>query len=142
LAVWNPIPELAPVTTATVPVVTEGLVLGVHHRHGLPFPHGLTTSGLRVGGYKLIRYANGDAELYDLMADPNELDSVWGDPAYATVQRAMSRLWRQYRECRADECRVPLPESLRTDPGWLAQQDRHARSEKRAYYDTAEAPSG
>ena len=119
----------------TVPVVTEGLVLGVHHRRGIPFPHGLTTSGLRVGGYKLIRYANGDAELYDLMADPNELDSVWGDPRYAAVQREMSRLWRQYRECRGDECRVPLPADLVADPGWLARQDHTAWTEKRAYYD-------
>jgi arylsulfatase A-like enzyme len=119
----------------TVPVVTEGLVLDVHHRHGFGFPHGLTTSGLRVGGYKLIRYANGDAELYDLMADPNELNSVWDDPNYRLVRQEVSRLWRRYRECRDDACRVPLPASLQTSPTWLAEQDRHARAETKAYYD-------
>ena len=119
----------------TVPVVTEGLITDVHHEHGFAFPHGLTTSGIRVGRYKLIRYANGDAELYDLMTDPDELSSVWHDPAYRDVRTEMSRLWRQYRECAGDACRVPLPASLQTSPDWLAQQDRNARVEARAYYD-------
>ena len=119
----------------TVPVVTEGLIKDVHRRSWSDLPKGLTTSGIRTGQYKLIRYANGDNELYDLMADPNELASRYGDPRYASVQRQLVALWEQYKDCRTDGCRVPLPASLQTSPGWLAQQDRAAREQRRAYYD-------
>jgi arylsulfatase A-like enzyme len=118
----------------TVPVVTEGLITDVHRRKGSDVPAGLTTSGLRTGRYKLIRYANGDAELYDLMTDPNELASVWDDPAYASVQRQLVALWEQDKSCRGDGCRVPLPPSLQTTPDWLDGQYLNARAEQRAYY--------
>ena len=118
----------------TVPVVTEGLITDVHRRPGSGVPKGLTTSGIRVGGYKLIRYANGDAELYDLMRDPNELTSVWSDPDYATVRRQLVDLWHQYRTCRTSSCRVVLPESLQQSPDWLARQDHRARAQQKAYY--------
>jgi N-acetylglucosamine-6-sulfatase len=118
----------------TVPVVTEGLIKDVRRRPWTDLPPGLTTSGLRTGQYKLIRYANGDAELYDLMADPNELDSRYGDPRYAAVQHQLAGLWERYKNCRTDACRVPLPASLQRSPGWLAQQDHNARVQRRAYY--------
>jgi N-acetylglucosamine-6-sulfatase len=118
----------------TVPVVTEGLVLDVRRRAGSGIPRGLTTSGLRVGRYKLIRYANGDAELYDLLRDPNELESVWEDARYATVRRQLVSLWHQYKQCRGRECRAPLPVDLQESPEQLAIQDRHARAEQKAYY--------
>jgi N-acetylglucosamine-6-sulfatase len=119
----------------TVPVVTEGLITDVHRRPGSGVPPGLTTSGIRVGGYKLIRYANGDAELYDLMRDPNELTSVWSDPEYATVRRQLVDLWDNFRSCRKSACRVVMPESLQRSPDWLARQDRRARARHTAYYD-------
>jgi arylsulfatase A-like enzyme len=118
----------------TVPVVTEGLILDVHRRRGNDFPPGLTTSGIRTPRYKLIRYANGDDELYDLLRDPNELSSVWSDPAYAAIRRQLVALWEQYKECRGAACRVPLPASLQEGPQALATEDHHARREQRAYY--------
>ncbi len=118
----------------TVPVVTEGLILDVRRRPGNGLPPGLTTSGIRTPRYKLIRYANGDAELYDLLRDPNELTSVWTDPAYAGIRHQLVALWEQYKECRAAACRVPLPDSLQEDPDALAAQDRHARRERKEYY--------
>ena len=39
--------------------------------------------GLRSGGWKYLRYVNGEQELYDLQADPYELDSLAADPAQA-----------------------------------------------------------
>jgi N-acetylglucosamine-6-sulfatase len=123
-----------PDTSWTAPVVTEGLIKDVRRRSWTDLPKGLTTSGLRVGRWKLIRYANGDAELYDELADPNELASVWGDPAYAAVERELVRLWEQYKNCRGAACRVPLPPSLRESPATLAKQDQHARAEQDAYY--------
>jgi len=119
----------------TVPVVTEGLLTDVHRHPGSGVPDGFTTSGLRTGRFKLIRYANGDTELYDLMTDPNELSSVWDDPAYADVQRQLVALWDQYKTCRTDGCRVPLPRSLWTTPDWLDGQYRNAQVQQHDYYD-------
>ncbi len=119
----------------TVPVVTEGLIKDVRRRKGSDLPPGLTTSGLRTPRYKLIRYANGDAELYDLLQDPNELTSVWADPAYAGIRRQLTDLWEQYKQCRGAACRVPLPPSLWENATEMAAQDHNAHHEQRAYYD-------
>jgi N-acetylglucosamine-6-sulfatase len=119
----------------TVPVVTEGLVLDVYRRRNSGMPEGLTTSGIRTGGYKLIRYANDESELYDLMRDPNELHSLWSDPGHAEVRDQLVALWEQYKTCRRDACRAPMPLSLQKTPDWLEKQDRHATREQRAYYD-------
>jgi arylsulfatase A-like enzyme len=118
----------------TVPVVTEGLIRAVRRKAWTDLPPGLTTSGIRTGRYKLIRYANGDDELYDLMADPNELTSRYGDPRYAAVQRELIALWEQDKDCRTDGCRIALPSWLQESPGWLAEQDHVARVQHRAYY--------
>ena len=119
----------------TVPVVTEGLIKDVHRKRWTDLPPGLTTSGLRVGRWKLIRYANGDAELYDEMTDPNELTSVYSDPRYAAVRDEMARLWEQYKDCKGAACRVPLPADLQTSDTWLAGEDQHALQARRDYYD-------
>ena len=119
----------------TVPVVTEGLIKDVRRRKGTDLPPGLTTSGLRTPRYKLIRYANGDAELYDLLLDPNELTSVWNDPAYASIRQQLTDLWEQYKQCRGAGCRVPLPPSLWGHAADMAAQDANAHREERDYYD-------
>jgi N-acetylglucosamine-6-sulfatase len=129
------VPQLTgPDAAWTVPVVTEGLIKDVHVRRGSDLPRGLTTSGLRVGRWKLIMYANRDAELYDLATDPNELTSVYADPAHAAIRHQLLGLWEQYKDCRDAGCRVPLPPSLRATPDQLAELDRHALAEKRTYY--------
>lgn len=117
------------------PVVTEGLLTGVRRvdaGHGVP--RGFTTSGLRTGRYKLIRYSTGEAELYDLLTDPNELRSVWKDPAYEVVRTEMVRLWYRYKSCKQATCRELLPAHLRTTPSWLDGQYRHAVEAKASYY--------
>jgi N-acetylglucosamine-6-sulfatase len=119
----------------TVPVVTEGLIKDVKRRPWSDLPRGLTTSGLRVGGWKLIRYANGESELYDLMKDPNELTSVYDDPRHAAVRRELVDLWEQYKDCKGPSCRKPMPSNLQKSPDALARQDQHATREKSAYYD-------
>jgi len=117
-----------------VPVITEGRPSGVRPSAWSALAGGLTTSGIRTGRYKLIRYANGDSELYDLLVDPNELDSVWGKPAYARVQRQLVKLWNLRKTCRAAECRLPLPASLRSSVAALARQFAIAQEEHRSYY--------
>jgi arylsulfatase A-like enzyme len=53
-------------------------------------------AAVRSGQYMYIEYANGERELYDLEADPDELVNRASDPALATVRgdlvRRLSRL--------------------------------------------------
>jgi len=63
-----------------------------YHYYEYPAVHAVKRHfGVRNKRYKLIHYYhNIDAwELFDLEKDPNELKSVYGDPAYATVQAEM-----------------------------------------------------
>jgi N-acetylglucosamine-6-sulfatase len=119
----------------TVPVVTEGLIKRLDVTlGGFGVPQGLTTSGIRTGRYKLIRYSTGEGELYDLMRDPLELTSHFGDPEYATIQAQLESLWASYRSCETEACRVEMPAGLQTTPEWLATQFRRAQARHRAYY--------
>lgn len=98
------------------PVVLESLmqVPGYLKPHvDKRFFRGLTTSGIRLGRYKLIRYGTGETEVYDLLADPLELHSLHQD--VALTDRLMT-LWRQYATCSGAACLTPLPADLRLTP--------------------------
>lgn len=118
----------------TTPVVTEGLLTGLQRVEGSGVPAGFTSSGIRTGRYKLIRYATGEGELYDLRVDPLELHSKWKVVSYRPIRRQLLELWARYRTCRATECRVPLTATFSTTPTWLAAQDGRAVRAKREYY--------
>ncbi|MBI1356787.1 MAG: sulfatase-like hydrolase/transferase [Acidobacteria bacterium] len=48
--------------------------------------------GVRTARYKLIHYyIDGEWELFDLEKDPMEMQSVYGDPAYADIQAELTR---------------------------------------------------
>lgn len=47
-------------------------------------------NGVRTKNFKLIDFYNiGEREMYDLKADPMEMQSVYGDPKYADVQKKL-----------------------------------------------------
>lgn len=75
-------------------------------------PAGLSHSGIRTGRYKYIHYSNGDEELYDLATDPNELESLDKDPAYADLKAELVALWKKQRACEGAQCSAPLPADL------------------------------
>ncbi len=56
-----------------------------------------TFQAVRCNQWKYIEYANRDAELYDLSADPSELDNHAADPAYASTTSAMAAQLAQYK---------------------------------------------
>ena len=66
----------------------------IEHMEGFnPVP---TYCGVRTQTQKLVRYATGERELYDLTSDPQELDNVVDDPArhddVVTLQRRLDDL--------------------------------------------------
>ena len=71
--------------------------------------------GVTDGHYKLINfYENKDWEMFDLTADPNELQSIYGRKEYVGVQsrleKELARLRKHYK--------VPMkdPDSTRPKP--------------------------
>lgn len=76
---------------------------------GLP-PH----YGVRSDRYKLIRFPlSNEWELFDLKEDPHEMNSVYANPAYATVAAHMKQeLERLKRELKIPEGELPSPENV------------------------------
>ena len=126
----------------TVPVLTEALVEGTGGvdparlaRRG--FTDALTVIGVRTARYKLIRWATGAVELYDLGSDPNELHNVSRDPRYREVRRQLTSVWWQYRDCRSGACSRPLPSALQVEPDDLATLTRAQAAGVRAIFGIA-----
>ncbi len=122
----------------SVPVVTEAIADratagGTSAAIQRGFGDSRTTIGLRTARYKLIRWASGAVELYDLENDPNELSNLAGDAAYAEVRDRLTRLWWRYRDCVASECAAPLPALFRADEQETARLTRQLRTGIQAY---------
>ena len=104
----------------TAPVVTEAIADrasagGTPAAVARGFVDARTTIGLRTARYKLVRWASGAVELYDLERDPNELTNLVRDPAYAAVRDRLTRLWWRYRDCAGAACTRELPAPFRSD---------------------------
>lgn len=71
----------------------------LENKHGIYYPKGLQqqevpasvcrATMIRTAGHKLVRRTNGEHELYDLGADPQECTNVYGRPEFAPVQQAL-----------------------------------------------------
>ena len=92
------------------------------------FTDARTTIGLRTARYKLVRWASGVVELYDLERDPNELTNLVRDPAYAAVLTRLTRLWWHYADCVGAECARPLPAAFRLDADATADLTERQRA--------------
>lgn len=101
------------------PVVLEGLMpeagyLKARSREG--WDSGLDTIGIRTGRWKLIRYSTGETELYDLRADPLELNSIPLTQAPDGLAARLLQVWEDYVTCAGADCLRPLSEDLRLTP--------------------------
>ena len=69
-----------------------------------------TYSAVRTGRYTYIEYTSGQntgfQELYDLQADPFQLQNVAANPAYASVRAALDSRLDRVRTCAGSTCRV------------------------------------
>jgi len=64
-------------------------------------------SGVRTDRYTYVVWTEtGEVELYDRRADPYQLDSVAGDPAYAEIEARLARKLAKLRECAGESCNV------------------------------------
>jgi N-acetylglucosamine-6-sulfatase len=64
----------------------------------------VTFSALRTRSWFFAEYSNGDRELYDLVADPDELVNRDLDPAYAGIEADLAHRLSRLRRCRGDRC--------------------------------------
>lgn len=60
--------------------------------------------GIRSDRYTLLRWHNGDVELYDRRHDPYEVASVAGRPSYAAVQTRLTSLLDRLKSCAGRQC--------------------------------------
>jgi arylsulfatase A-like enzyme len=69
-------------------------------------PNGLTFAGLRNYRWKYIEHASGEKELYDLRSDPDELNSLQAEPAFAGLRARLAIRLARLRTCAGRGCRV------------------------------------
>jgi arylsulfatase A-like enzyme len=81
---------------------------------------------LRTGRHTYIEYGTGERELYDLNADPNQLDNVEAT-ADAALLEAMAERLAELRNCAADACRMLEDLPVEPDPTPVAE---HAAPQK------------
>ncbi|GAA3673306.1 sulfatase [Nocardioides ginsengisoli] len=75
-----------------------------------------TTIGLRVSRYSYTRFRNGGGELYDLVTDPREDHNKYWDRSYRKIRAALDELWLKVKDCKGEQCRMPLPDVLAASP--------------------------
>jgi hypothetical protein len=64
----------------------------------------LPFKGLRTASYLYVEYESGEKELYDLKADPYELDNLAG-PAQEGLMAQLSAWLRRLAACAGADCR-------------------------------------
>jgi N-acetylglucosamine-6-sulfatase len=92
---------------------------------------------IRTPRFKYVEYGNGDRELYDLAADPQELQSRHADPALAAVRAELARRLAALRRCAGATCL--LGPRLRATFAYRPGPRRCARSAVRATLAGADA---
>ena len=83
-------------------LLLESLVRDRSTYYGHPY------AAIRSGHFLYVEYSTGDEELYNLVRDPYELESVAADPAYAEKKEALAEALDELRDCRGGECEVKV----------------------------------
>lgn len=61
-------------------------------------------AAIRTDGHLYVEHSTGDRELYDLAADPYQLDSRHADPKLATLRQDLSARLQRLRKCSGGNC--------------------------------------
>jgi arylsulfatase A-like enzyme len=62
-------------------------------------------SAIRTPRYEFVQHANGEQELYDLVRDPDQLQSLHADPRFARLKADLGARLTRLRACAGDACR-------------------------------------
>jgi arylsulfatase A-like enzyme len=71
-------------------------------------------TAVRTPRFKYVEYMTGERELYDLSPDPDELQNLDGNPAYAAVETELATELATLRDCAGATC--AQPPQLELDP--------------------------
>lgn len=71
---------------------------------------------IRTDTHKLTRYGTGERELYDLVADPDEISNVVDDPAYATITGDLDARLAAWISARNDQFAAYTPTGVHGEP--------------------------
>ncbi len=94
------------------------------------FADPLTGIGVRTARWKYVRYIDGDAELYDLARDPNEMHNLYGRKSTPKSRPSCRELWTRLPQLRRHRVVVrPCHGPCRSGPTQLAKLTR--RQEQR-----------
>ncbi len=83
--------------------------------------NGVFYDAIRNARYTYVENASGERELYDLDADPFQLDNQIANPAYDAAEAALTARLASLRVCAGESCRtkpvlkLKLPRSIRED---------------------------
>ena len=64
-----------------------------------------TYSAIRTPLHVFVQHSSGEQELYDLTADPNQLQSLHADPRFAGLKADLAARLARLRTCAGDACR-------------------------------------
>ncbi len=98
-------PTLCELTGTSVPPSVEGKSLipcfsdpNFNVRDALYLAYGDTIRGVRTDRYKLIEYACGESQLFDLANDPHETNNLIDIPTYTSVVEKMRKRLKMLRD--------------------------------------------
>ena len=92
------------IPVAENPGIEQGRELLIENARGLEQQPSFTA--IRTQRYMYAEHAGGERELYDLAADPFELQSRHNAPAYASVRSQLASRLGQLRTCAGASCRT------------------------------------
>jgi N-acetylglucosamine-6-sulfatase len=72
-----------------------------------------TYSAIRTPLHVFVQHSSGEQELYDLVADPHQLQSLHADPRFAALKTDLAARLARLRTCAGDACRRGPDLSLR-----------------------------
>jgi arylsulfatase A-like enzyme len=108
LALEPPDPDESVTTTVTMPA--SKLKDRSHMAHDA---HIVDYDAVRTSRYLYVKYSDGERELYDVRADPEEIHNLAGASAVRSVETLLDRQLEDLRHCEAGGCRRADARTLR-----------------------------
>ncbi len=88
--------------------------------------------GLRTPRFSYIEYGTGEVELYNMVADPDQLASLHDVPEYQDIESAFKAALHRYMKCAGDTCRADVLTPHQQVPAAAPRSPTSRRSPTRA----------